>query len=73
MSDIVVTLLWYLVVSGPQGGMVIMPGGFDTREQCEMALAEYNRKPAPAGWTLSCVPDGAAYGDSTEVPPASAQ
>ncbi len=74
MSDIVAALFWYLVVSGPQGGMVVMPNGFYTRGDCEQALAEYTKKPAPAGWSLSCVPDGAYDGngsdDTAEQPPA---
>jgi hypothetical protein len=75
VTDIVAALFWYLVVSGPQGGLVVMPNGFYTRDECEQALAEYNKKPAPAGWTLSCVPDS-AYDDSSgsddtaEEPPA---
>jgi hypothetical protein len=70
------TLFWYLVVAAPQGGLVVMPNGFYTREECEVALAQYNTKPAPAGWTLSCVPDSAGYdegADTAEQPAAPAQ
>ncbi len=52
--------VWYLVVSGPQGGMVVMPSGFDTREQCQEAIVEYQKQPA-VGWQLQCVPAGAAF------------
>ncbi|RST85916.1 hypothetical protein EJC49_13390 [Aquibium carbonis] len=68
--------VWYLVVSGPQGGLVVMPSGFDTREQCQEAIVEYQKQPG-AGWQLQCVPSGAAfYSDDSDpgmqaVPPAS--
>jgi hypothetical protein len=52
--------VWYLVVSGPQGGMVVMPSGFDTREQCQEAIVEYQKQPA-VGWQLQCVPAGASF------------
>lgn len=58
--ELVSAFVWYLVVSGPQGGMVVMPSGFDTREQCQGAIAEYETRPA-IGWQVQCVPAGAAY------------
>ena len=75
MADFAAALFWYLVVAGPQGGLVVMPNGFYTREDCEQALAEYHKKPAPAGWSLSCVPDGAydGNGSTEEAPVAPAQ
>lgn len=62
-----VALVWYLVVSGPQGGLSTMPGYFDTREECASAIGEYQKQPAPAGWTVSCVPSTSPYdeGDDT--------
>ena len=54
------TFVWYLVVSGPQGGMVVMQSGFDTRQQCQQAIAEYQKEPG-LGWQVQCVPAGAAY------------
>ena len=30
MEAIVTAFVWYLVVSAPQGGLVVMPSGFDT-------------------------------------------
>ena len=54
------TFVWYLVVSGPQGGMVVMPSGFDTRQQCQDAITEYQKQPG-LGWQVQCVPAGAAY------------
>lgn len=68
MTEIAATLFWYLVVAGPQGGLVTMPNGFYTREECETAIVEYNKKPAPAGWTVSCVPDGASYDEGAGSP-----
>ena len=58
-----VTLIWHLIVAGPQGGLVVLPGTFDTREQCASAITEYQKQPAPAGWALQCVPDASLYGD----------
>jgi hypothetical protein len=58
--ELISTFVWYLVVSGPQGGMVVMPSGFDTREQCLASIVEYQKQPG-AGWQLQCVPAGAAY------------
>jgi hypothetical protein len=39
-------LIWYLVISGPQGGIVILPSSFDTREQCAAVITEYQKQPA---------------------------
>jgi len=47
-----VALIWYLVIAGPQGGMVALPSTFDKREQCTAAISEYQKQPQPAGWTL---------------------
>jgi hypothetical protein len=73
--EMTVTLFWYLVVAAPQGGLVVMPNGFYTREECEVALTVYNARPAPAGWTLSCVPDGGGSDEGADTPevPAPAQ
>src|SRR6266403_89269 len=51
-----VTLVWYLVIAGPQGGMVVLPSTFDTREQCTNAVTEYQKQPTPTGWAVQCVP-----------------
>ncbi|TIU67812.1 MAG: hypothetical protein E5W13_31065, partial [Mesorhizobium sp.] len=51
-----VALVWYLVIAGPQGGMVVLPSTFDTREQCTSAITEYQKQPTPAGWSVQCVP-----------------
>ncbi len=56
-------LIWHLIVAGPQGGLVVLPGSFDTREQCAAAITEYKKQPTPAGWALECVPDASLYGD----------
>lgn len=58
-----VALVWYLVVAGPQGGLTTMPGYFDTREECAAAITEYQKQPAPAGWSANCVPSTSPYGD----------
>ncbi|WP_315919571.1 hypothetical protein [Mesorhizobium sp. SP-1A] len=58
-----IALVWYLVVAGPQGGMVVLPSTFDTREQCASAIAEYQKQPAPNGWTVQCIPSASPYAD----------
>ncbi|MGB3502121.1 MAG: hypothetical protein WBA44_10880 [Mesorhizobium sp.] len=58
-----VSLLWYLVVAGPGGGMVVMPSAFDTREQCVAAVEEWKKQPVEAGWTVQCVPSAASFLD----------
>jgi hypothetical protein len=56
-------LVWYLVVAGPQGGMVVMPTAFDKHDQCTAAIAEYKKQPVPAGWSIECVPSASPYAD----------
>ncbi|PZN55247.1 MAG: hypothetical protein DIU65_06460 [Proteobacteria bacterium] len=56
-------LVWYLVVAGPQGGMVVLPSTFDTREQCMAAITEYQKEPVPAGWAVSCIPSASPFAD----------
>lgn len=58
-----IALVWYLVVAGPQGGMVVLPSTFDTRDQCTSAVTEYQKQPVPAGWSLSCIPSASPYAD----------
>ena len=48
-----VALIWYLVIAGPQGGMVVLPSTFDKREQCTAAITAYQKRPTPAGWWCS--------------------
>ncbi len=66
-------LIWYIAVGAPNGGVVILPNGFDTREACEQAVTEFQKKQAPAGWSLVCVPDGAMFddgdGSGADTPP----
>jgi hypothetical protein len=57
-------LIWYLVIAGPQGGLVVLPSTFDTREQCSTAITEYQKQPAPAGWSLQCVPSASPFADN---------
>jgi hypothetical protein len=51
-----VALIWYLVIAGPQDGMVVLPSAFDTRQQCAAAITEYQKQPTPTGWSVQCVP-----------------
>jgi hypothetical protein len=59
-----VALVWYLVVAGPQGGVSVLPSFFDTREDCAAAITEYQKQPAPAGWSVQCIPGASPYGDA---------
>ena len=61
-----VAFVWYFVVSGPQGGLATMPGYFDTRDECTAAITEYQKQPAPAGWTASCVPSTSPYDEGED-------
>lgn len=77
MPSAAAVYIWYLVVAGPGGGMVVMPSAFDTRDDCVAAITEYKATPTEAGWSLQCVPsaasfmDGEDYDDSTpEAAPA---
>jgi len=54
-------LIWYLVIAGPQGGMVVLPSTFDKREQCTAAVAEHQKQPTPPGWSLQCVPGSSPF------------
>lgn len=58
-----IALVWYLIVAGPQGGMVVLPSTFDTRDQCTSAITEYQKQPVPAGWSVSCIPSASPYAD----------
>lgn len=59
-------VVWYLVVSGPQGGLVAMPDFFDTREECKSAITEYQKETAPAGWSVNCLPSASPYADDSD-------
>ncbi len=61
-----IALVWYMVIAGPQGGMVVLPSTFDTREQCTSALAEYQKTTPPAGWTVQCIPGASPYADDMD-------
>ncbi|PBC03028.1 hypothetical protein [Mesorhizobium sp. WSM3860] len=68
-----VALVWYLVIAGPQGGMVVLPSTFDTREQCSNAIAEYQKQPTPQGWAVQCVPSASPFTDEGDAEEPSAQ
>lgn len=61
-----IALVWYMVVAGPQGGMVVLPSTFDTRDQCTSAVAEYQKVTPPAGWTVQCIPSASPYVDDMD-------
>jgi hypothetical protein len=52
--------------------MAVLPSTFDKREQCTAAVAEYQKQPTPAGWSLQCVPSASPFTDEgdNEVPSA---
>ena len=58
-----IALVWYLIVAGPGGGMVVLPSTFDTRDQCTSAITEYQKQSVPQGWSVSCVPSASPYVD----------
>lgn len=66
-----IALVWYMVVAGPQGGMVVLPSTFDTREQCASAITEYQKNTPPAGWTVQCIPSASPYADDMDEEEAS--
>lgn len=71
--NFVVAYVWYLVVAGPGGGMVVMPSAFETREECQAAIEEYRSGPTDPGWSLQCIPSAASFFDESmpgETPPA---
>jgi hypothetical protein len=56
-----VAYIWYLVVAGPGGGMVVMPSAFETRDECVAAIAEYRKTPTEVGWSLQCIPTASSF------------
>ncbi|ESW63354.1 hypothetical protein X773_27545 [Mesorhizobium sp. LSJC285A00] len=66
-------MVWYLVIAGPQGGMVVLPSTFDTREQCTNAITEYQKQPTPAGWAVNCVPSASPFTDEGDAEEPAAQ
>lgn len=59
-----VALVWYLVIAGPQGGMVVLPSTFDKREQCTAAITEYQKQPTPTGWSVQCIPGASLFANN---------
>jgi len=68
-----VALVWYLVIAGPQGGMVVLPSTFDKHEQCTAAITEYQKQPTPAGWSVQCVPSASPFTDEGDAEEPAAQ
>lgn len=54
-------LIWYLAIAAPHGGIVILPGSFDTREQCAAAISDYQKQATQAGWSVQCVPAASPF------------
>jgi len=44
--------------------MAMLPGSFDTREQCMAAIAEYLKQPTPSGWTVQCIPSASPFANN---------
>ncbi|QIG46723.1 hypothetical protein G5V57_02495 [Nordella sp. HKS 07] len=59
--------LWYVVVAGPQGGLIALPSPFDQQDQCLAAIKAYEATKPQAGWIMQCIPAGPPLGDE-EVP-----
>ncbi len=74
-------LIWYLVVAGPQGGVAVLPGAYETRADCAAAITEYEKSAPAQKWQLQCLPGGTAYEEAApdagppadEVPPSEQQ
>ncbi|WP_027062549.1 hypothetical protein [Mesorhizobium loti] len=64
MASTAVALVWYMIIAGPGGGMVVLPTTFDKREQCTAAIAEYQKQPTPTGWSIQCVPSASPFTDN---------
>ena len=74
MQDVL--YIWFLVVAGSQGGVAVMPGGFESRDQCAAAIVAYEKSSPTKEWKLECVPGGTAYTEESppeDIPPAEAQ
>jgi hypothetical protein len=56
MVQVAASFVWWLVIAGPQGGMVVMPNPFDSRDACQAAITEYQKNQPPKDWVLQCVP-----------------
>jgi hypothetical protein len=56
MAAAATTFVWWLVVASPQGGMVVMPNSFDTRDACMAAVTEFQKNTGQANWVMQCVP-----------------
>ncbi|MGN6584665.1 MAG: hypothetical protein ACTHJV_13280 [Rhizobiaceae bacterium] len=56
MTQAAAAFVWWLVIAGPQGGMVVMPNPFDSRDACQAAITEYQKNQPPKDWVLQCVP-----------------
>jgi hypothetical protein len=56
-----------MIIAGPQGGMVVLPTTFDKHEQCTAAIAEYQKQPTPAGWSVQCVPSASPFASNSSA------
>jgi hypothetical protein len=48
-------LLWYLVIFEPDGGLIATPTPFQTAEECEAAMTEFQNANPTATWDLHCM------------------
>lgn len=53
--SLVAGLLWYFVVFESDGGLVTTPMPFESDEQCQTAMAEFQAKYPATGWDTQCI------------------
>lgn len=56
MAAAAATFVWWLLVSSPQGGLVVMPNSFESRDACMAAITEFQKNAPQQNWVMQCVP-----------------
>lgn len=53
--SLVAGLLWYFVVFEADGGLVTTPMPFESDEQCQTAMSEFQANYPSATWDIQCI------------------
>ncbi len=53
MAAAAATFVWWLLVSSPQGGLVVMPNSFANRDACMAAITEFQKNAPQQNWRCS--------------------
>lgn len=48
-------LLWYLVVFEPDGGLAMIPTPYESADQCQVALGEFQANNPSSPWDPHCI------------------